>query len=486
MEQLFYIFCTTLPSHIIPFVLFWNFQWRSRTAALALVTVNVLCKMATAAYCLSNGLYFRNLELAFAVVGFLIYCCFLRLSPFKMLFTYLLIVDYLLIIRGIVSVLAVQVFGIPIQGWGSSFVCILLYGVTLPLLLRFFRQVANLVYRTDAPRLWRIIWLVPAFVTVLALIFTDSYLESSVDSGFFLFCRIGLLVCVFAIYYVLLQSLEGLEQQAALRQRLVFESRLLEMQMEEEEKRSLLLMETAQQIRQMRHDLRHHLTAIQAMAGDENPRLAAYLSELIRDIPAAVRDYCENPTVNAVVSHYAARCRQEGIAFTARLTVPAQNETLDDRALCVVFANLLENGVAWTTALTGRRGRRTGNSSPASGRVCPAWALAPSGPWQRPTRETPGSRQKELRFCPRYIADCRWNIRVTRFVVSYVVLVKNTLDKLLSKSGFWKPTPSRTALPICAGTPTTAFPARTSSAPVFKPCLQTLKPGKWVRSSSRT
>ena len=345
MEQLFYIFCTTLPSHIIPFVLFWNFHWRSRTAALALVTVNVLCKMAAAAYCLSNGLYFRNLELAFAVVGFLIYCCFLRLSPFKMLFTYLLIVDYLLIIRGIVSVLAVQVFGIPIQGWGSSFVCILLYGVTLPLLLRFFRQVANLVYRTDAPRLWRIIWLVPAFVTILALIFTDSYLESSVDSGFFLFCRIGLLVCVFAIYYVLLQSLEGLEQQAALRQRLVFESRLLEMQMEEEEKRSLLLMETVEQTRQMRHHLRHHLTAIQAMAGEENSKLRDYIATLILDIPTAVRDYCENPTVNAVVSHYAARCRQEGIAFTARLTVPAQNENLDDRALCVVFANLLENGV---------------------------------------------------------------------------------------------------------------------------------------------
>ena len=49
MGQLFYIFCTTLPSHIIPFVLFWNFQWRSRRLALALVTVNVLCKMAAAA-----------------------------------------------------------------------------------------------------------------------------------------------------------------------------------------------------------------------------------------------------------------------------------------------------------------------------------------------------------------------------------------------------------------------------------------------------
>ena len=41
--------------------------------------------------------------------------------------------------------------------------------------------------------------------------------------------------------------------------------------MEEEEKRSLLLMETVEQTRQMRHDLRHHLTAIQAMAGDETP-----------------------------------------------------------------------------------------------------------------------------------------------------------------------------------------------------------------------
>ena len=80
MSQLFYIFCTTLPSHIIPFALFWDFQWRSRKAALVLVVVNVLYKMTTAAYCLANGLYFRNLELLFAVVGFLIYCLFLRLG----------------------------------------------------------------------------------------------------------------------------------------------------------------------------------------------------------------------------------------------------------------------------------------------------------------------------------------------------------------------------------------------------------------------
>ena len=45
---------------------------------------------------------------------------------------------------------------------------------------------------------------------------------------------IGLLVCVFVIYYVLLQSLEGLQKQVALEQQLKFEQKLLEIQMEEQ------------------------------------------------------------------------------------------------------------------------------------------------------------------------------------------------------------------------------------------------------------
>lgn len=55
-----------------------------------------------------------------------------------------------------------------------------------------------------------------------------------------------------------------------------------------------------------------------------------------------------------------------------------------------------------------------------------------------------------------------------------------------TKKGYSKPLQNRMALPTCAGTPTTAIPARTFKGPVFKPCLQTLKPGKWVQLSSRT
>lgn len=197
------------------------------------------------------------------------------------------------------------------------------------------------------------IWLVPGLLTVMTILFTNAYRQDSAERWEFLFFRVSLLICVMVTYYVLLQSLESLRRQVALEQQLMFDKELLEIQTLEQSKRSQLLMETAEQTRQIRHDLRHHLRLIQAMAGNDNPRLCEYIATLIRDIPAAVRDYCENPTVNAVVSHYAARCRQEGIAFTARLTVPAQNENLDDRALCVLFANLLENGVEACARMAG-------------------------------------------------------------------------------------------------------------------------------------
>ena len=56
MEQLFYIFCTTLPGHVLPLALLWHFPWRSRRTALVLVLCNVLCKTAAAAACIANGI----------------------------------------------------------------------------------------------------------------------------------------------------------------------------------------------------------------------------------------------------------------------------------------------------------------------------------------------------------------------------------------------------------------------------------------------
>ena len=123
-----------------------------------------------------------------------------------------------------------------------------------------------------------------------------------------------------------------------------FEKHLLELQTEEHRESSLLLVKNEQLLSQQRHDLRHHLTAIQNLSGD-NIALQEYIATLIKRIPMSKERFCENNIVNSIISHYASLCDKNNIAFTANLVVPETNCQGTDSDLCVIFANLLENAV---------------------------------------------------------------------------------------------------------------------------------------------
>ncbi|MBB5266204.1 signal transduction histidine kinase [Catenibacillus scindens] len=355
METIVYTFCAYLPIHLLAYLPFVDLLRFGKRWMVTTVAGNILLHLLGVAWVIHIGRPDLVMVMGFAMVpvSLALYFLNIRLSLGKLLFTYVLLVNYQNIALGIAAFLAARLFHAGPRSLESGVLCLALCALACLPMYRLFRYAAQQVYRIDAPKLWRVIWLLPAVTSGIVTVFTGSLQEELVGSWQFLLARTSLLLCVVLVYWVLLNALDGIKKQAVLQEQLNFETHLLELQMEEEEKRSLLLMETAEQTRQMRHDLRHHLTAIQAMAGEENSKLRDYIATLILDIPTAVRDYCENPTVNAVVSHYAARCRQEGIAFTARLTVPAQNENLDDRALCVVFANLLENGVEACGRMTG-------------------------------------------------------------------------------------------------------------------------------------
>lgn len=122
-----------------------------------------------------------------------------------------------------------------------------------------------------------------------------------------------------------------------------FEKELMEIQLKDQKKRSLLLAQHEQQLRQQRHDLRHQLVAIQEMAMEDNEKLQGYLIALLDNIPTPTRMYCENAAVNAVVAHYAGLCDRHGIELSVNLTVPADARHVTDGSLCAIFGNLLEN-----------------------------------------------------------------------------------------------------------------------------------------------
>lgn len=345
MELVIHMVCSTLPARLLAYAPFLDcLRFGKRVAAMT-VTASLLLEALLVGWAIRAGYveWVRTIEFLFGPVGFAACVLNIRLPPSKLLFAYLLVVDYLIIVVGVSAYVAVVLLDAAARSWQSSAACLILYLASWPLIFRLYHSAARQVYRIHAPRLWRVIWLVPALTSATVLIFTGSLEEDVVGRWSFLFARGGLLACVMVIYWVLVQSLTSLQKQTALEEQLNYETHLLEMQVAEQKKYQLLMVENCWRVHRQCQDLRHQLTAIRVLARADNGPLLAYIDSLMKAIPTTPQDFCENQAVNAIVSHYAALCQTQGISFTARLTIPEHPEPLTDGELCVIFGNLLEN-----------------------------------------------------------------------------------------------------------------------------------------------
>ena len=126
---------------------------------------------------------------------------------------------------------------------------------------------------------------------------------------------------------------------------LKFEKSLMDIQARDQKSHSDLIAHQEKLLSQQRHDLRHHLNVIKALASEENQELQEYLQTIMDNIPSASRKFCENQAVNAILSHFSTLCQQKGITLTLDLAVPENNPHISDSDLCVIFGNLLENAV---------------------------------------------------------------------------------------------------------------------------------------------
>lgn len=97
---------------------------------------------------------------------------------------------------------------------------------------------------------------------------------------------------------------------------------------------------------QYRHDLRHHLQYVSACIENGQPQQAkAYISGICERIEAQkVRRYCENETVNLILSSFAGRAEKEGLHMEVEGSLPNELETADSD-LCVILSNALENAI---------------------------------------------------------------------------------------------------------------------------------------------
>lgn len=342
METMFFVLCTTLPSHIIVFCLYWNFPWRSRRLALVLASCNVLLKMVCVHWIISLGGNIRGVEWIFSVIGFIIYFATLRLAWGKALFTFVLVVDYLSIVRGLATFLGVRLFSAQPTSWIGSLLCILIYVISLPWMLWFFRRTARTVFETDAPVLWNTIWMVPALITGVILLFTNTYDDDSSGSILFFISRMMLLLSIPVFYTILLNGLSSLKRQTVLEEQAQRDEQILTFQRSQYAR----LQTHMEEVRRARHDLRHHQKLIRSFldSGDVEA-LRAYLDrecEQTATDQSDLQTYCRNYVVNSLLNYYAQSIRKAGTDLEIQVDLPEQLP-ISESDLCVAMGNLIEN-----------------------------------------------------------------------------------------------------------------------------------------------
>ncbi len=114
------------------------------------------------------------------------------------------------------------------------------------------------------------------------------------------------------------------------------------------------LRESQKQASSYRHDLRHHLQYLLAcMENGQITQAQEYIQGICAGIEAQkIQVFCENETVNLILSAFAGRAANAGITVKVQAALPMFLE-VSDSDLCVLLSNALENALNACSTLTG-------------------------------------------------------------------------------------------------------------------------------------
>ena len=214
--------------------------------------------------------------------------------------------------------------------------------LTLPLLLGLLYFVAPAV-RTIAgykPAMQVRFGLIPAvgyLFDYLTRIYTDLLAQGTPAAVEFM----PFVCCVAYLAFVLRSSAEN-----ETRLRLEQTQENLHLQVTQATREIASLRESERRASTYRHDLRHHM---QYLAGCiENGRTEqaqAYIREVCAEIESQkVLVFCENETVNLILSAFAGRAEESGVPLRVRAEVP-HFIPVAETDLCVLLSNALENAL---------------------------------------------------------------------------------------------------------------------------------------------
>ena len=341
MEDFVYLISNGLIFNLLTFVSFWEIPGFKKKQAFALLFLNTVIKILFFISGFGNVKDTRFSELVFSLIGLGIYHLCIPIGLFQLLFYYLLIVDYLIVVRGIVSYVSVLYLSIHTQSWGSILLGWALYTLIFPLMTVYTRRAYTLLSTLYIQPIWHTIWLIPAANTVMVLLNTNAFDDESVNTRF-LFSRILLLVGTLATCILLLYMLKSVVRETVLKEQLKYGEQILSLQREQYSN----LQKRVNEVRRTRHDLREHLRVLRAfLAEGKTEELRNYIENYTLSLPVDnTRRYCKNAALDGLLHYYAEKCADAGIVYQVNLSLPEQLP-VPDSDLCVVIGDVIENGM---------------------------------------------------------------------------------------------------------------------------------------------
>lgn len=233
--------------------------------------------------------------------------------------------------------------------WADFILRTVLYGLTLWFYLKYVRK----PYRVIVNRLkegWGLIALAPfCFCAALYFLILSPRMFYERESVNYLVILV-VLTCACVFYAVLYQTFKSMmrsEEEKNKRELLSVQNKLWQEQLRLQEN----ALETA---RRFRHDSRHHaLQTIYMLREGSVESAIRYQSNLCEIMESSkLLRFCENPSVNGVLSVYAQRAAQKGIEVSINATIP-NGLAIADVELCGLMANAMENALEGCMRLPG-------------------------------------------------------------------------------------------------------------------------------------
>ena len=100
-------------------------------------------------------------------------------------------------------------------------------------------------------------------------------------------------------------------------------------------------------LRIMRHDAKyHHSVVLKLLNKGDISEAIEYLSGQEAELTKhELLSFCDNHVINALLVHYAQKCKESHIDYSFKAAIPKKN-TISDYDICIVAGNLLENALA--------------------------------------------------------------------------------------------------------------------------------------------